>query len=393
MTFLEIVTCLNLFLLASPATEVVQLEGARETAQLVSFDSNACVVSINESEKTIPLDSLLSLNFSPNQEPVVEPIRITLRDGSLLSAQGITGTPRKVTLDSQVNQKAAFPTSAVASIRFQPLDEVVGKNWQELTQRNNSDDLVVIRKGDVLDQIKAVIGEIKDQKISLLLGNRDVEVPIEKVFGVIYAEREDQDLETLCQVKLTNGDQIAVKKLKWSEETWNAELAVKGRVVIPTSFVRQIDFSQGKIVYLSDLEPTEVRYQPFFDVTWKYHRDQNGDAQPLSLGNQTFPKGLWIHSKTELTYRLGKKFSSFQATLGIDDHIAQEAASKNKGKVRLTIEGNGMETFSELITPQSAPTELKLEVSGVTNLKITVDYADDLDIADHLILGNARVLK
>jgi len=393
MGLLKIVSCLSLLLMAEPSVELVQLDGQQETVKLKTFDADSVSVVAGDDEKTVPLKNLLSLNFTTSAKPVEEPVLVTLRDNSLLSGSKVQVTPRKLTMMSATKQDIALPKASVSHIRFAPLEEVVKQSWTELTSRENKSDLVVVRKGDVLDQIKAVIGEIKEQEVHLILGKREVDVPLEKVFGLIYAAGKQDEVKTLGHLRLINQDQLAAKKIKWTGEDWLVDLALGGRVKIGTDQLQQIDFSQGKIAYLSDLEPVDLRYQPFFDVTWKYHRDQNGDGQSLSLAQTAFRKGLWLHSHTELTYRLARKYRRFQAVVGIDDAIAREASAKNKGKVQLTIEGNGKELFSQVIRPDSAPAELDLDVSDILNLKITVGYADDLDIADHLILGNARVLK
>ena len=108
----------------------------------------------------------------------------------------------------------------------------------------------------------------------------------------------------------------------------------------------QIDFSGGKIVYLSDLKPEDVRWTPYFDAGkpppavaqfYAPRYDRNFDGGPLQLGGTQYRKGLALHGRTELVYRLPDRFSRFRAVVGIDDAV------RPGGKVRLVVRGDGRE--------------------------------------------------
>ncbi|MCA9042222.1 MAG: NPCBM/NEW2 domain-containing protein, partial [Planctomycetaceae bacterium] len=297
-------------------------------------------------------------------------------------------------VESELYSRVNFPTSSVGSLLFQPLDEVVSESWNELLSKEYPADVVIIRKGDLLDRIRAVVGEIREGKLQLILDQREVEVPLEKLFGVIFATRNEGLPDAFCSATFSNRESLYLKSLKLSGDTWKGELVQGGSLLFQTSHLQKLDFSQGKIIYLSDLEPVQLKYKPFWgDFTWNYQRDMNVDGDPLQIGKEQFDKGLWIHSRTELEYRLAKKFSRFQATVGIDEAIATEIRSKGVGKVKLTILADEDVKIDEIIAPIDKPRELDYDVSGALTLKIIVDYADDLDISDHLVLGNARILK
>ena len=103
--------------------------------------------------------------------------------------------------------------------------------------------------------------------------------------------------------------------------------------------------------------------------------------------NQSFTKGLAIHSRTELTYRLTDKFQIFQALVGIDPAMGEN------GNVELVVVGNGKQLFRKTLTGRDEAAELKIDVRGVSRLTILVDFGEQLDIGDHLLLCNARLTK
>ena len=48
--------------------------------------------------------------------------------------------------------------------------------------------------------------------------------------------------------------------------SFKARLVSGGDVAIPAAQLAALDFSAGKIRYLSQLEPRDVQYVPFFDI-------------------------------------------------------------------------------------------------------------------------------
>jgi hypothetical protein len=110
-------------------------------------------------------------------------------------------------------------------------------------------------------------------------------------------------------------------------------------------------------------------------------------GRPLMLGETTFRKGLALHSRSEVAYRLPGDFSRFVATVGIDP------SQRSRGHVRLEIRGDDRLLFDEPIPGSDEPRAIELNTSGVGRLTILVDYGEGLDIGDQLILGNARLIR
>src|SRR5690606_29653174 len=97
--------------------------------------------------------------------------------------------------------------------------------------------------------------------------------------------------------------------------------------------------------------------------------DQSFDGHPLAIGKQVFAKGLAIHSRTELDYRLPGKFSKFLALAAIDDNV------RPAGDVTLRISLDGKVLGEHQITgKQNAPLKLEYDITGGSRLSIFVDY-------------------
>ena len=116
-------------------------------------------------------------------------------------------------------------------------------------------------------------------------------------------------------------------------------------------------------------------------------RDRTLSGKALVLANQSFPKGLAIHSRTTLVYRLTAPHKSFQAVAGIDPQMG------DNGHVELVVRGDDKELFRQAISGKDEPITMNVDITGVRRLSILVDFGQQLDIADHLHLCNARITK
>jgi hypothetical protein len=160
--------------------------------------------------------------------------------------------------------------------------------------------------------------------------------------------------------------------------------------------IERIDFSQGKIVFLSDLEPERVEWTPYFGTGKRLEslvsffaprQDRSLLAGPMLLDGKSMQKGLAMHSRSLITYRLPDRFSRFQALAGIDDRV------RPRGNVRLVIRGDDKVLFDEIVDGTQNAKPVDIDLGHARRLTILVDFGDETDIADHLDLGDARIVK
>jgi hypothetical protein len=245
----------------------------------------------------------------------------------------------------------------------------------------------VIRKGNVLDHLDGTVGTIDDVGIHFVIDGEDVALKREKIFGIVYARRNVDPGKPVCEVTSTGGDFIKAQSAQWSEGRLKAGIPGGAQIAIPGEQIVTLDFSLGKVRYLSQLEPREVKYTPFFDQVWTYYRDRPRDGGMLRLGNKEYARGLWIHSRTLLKYRLNAEYRRFQAVMGIDQAVAP------LGNVHVVISGDDKVLHQSDVRGTDPPLNLDLDIAGVRELEILVDFGGDLDIADHLDLADAKVIK
>lgn len=392
------VSLVALLLAAAPQVEVTSLSGEQQTGTLVKLTAKELSLQPASGEPvTLRTSDLLDVRqkieppASAGDAPV---LRVLLVDGSQLQVAEVKTTAKELTGRHVILGDVKLPLTSVRGLRFAPPNAKFDPLWTQLADRGGKSDMVVLPKQDVLDHLDGVVGAIDDGAIKFLLDGDEITVKREKAFGILYA-RKAASAKLIAQVELSNGDLVAVKSVAGDGEQWQLEAVSGAAWSVPAGVVARVDFSLGKVVYLSSLEPRSVNYtelpQFFSDsrnFPFKFRRDRSLEGKPLRLGLKTYPRGLAIHSKTELKYRLGGEYRRLQAMLGIDDEI-----TKN-GIAAIRILGDRKELFAAECRPRQSPVPLDLDVAGVVELDIIVDFgSDNTWIGDRIHLADARLVK
>ncbi len=185
-------------------------------------------------------------------------------------------------------------------------------------------------------------------------------------------------------------------------------MAAGAKLSWPIEDIWLADFSAGKLMYLSDIEPASAKWTPLVGLPaaatlaaeyGQPHRDKSAFGGALALlvkagesiatpaATRSFNKGLALRSRTEIVYRLPVGFRRFTALAGIDP------ASSANGNVRLIISGDDRVLLDAEIAGDQPPHPIQLEIANVKRLKIVVDYGQNLDAGDWLNLCDAKIVK
>ncbi len=133
---------------------------------------------------------------------------------------------------------------------------------------------------------------------------------------------------------------------------------------MPLKQLQKIDLSSGRIQFLSDMPALAERFDGIDPENSLFaglialeqqkllfgpQRNTTIERQSrLRLRGREFAKGLCIHSRSEIQWDLGKRFSAMECVAGIDDEVAFNGSHA----VALKITGDGNVLFEKLITSQ-----------------------------------------
>lgn len=397
-----------------------RLDGTAVAGELRSWNSGQVVIASSSGDQTIAADQLESLRWpaaAAADKPVADvPGIAELTDGTVIPIESLLVTSDNATLKlpAAAGEQASLSLNvkSLAVVRFVALDEVLTKQWNEIRQSKPAGDLLVVRKrdGKSLDYVDGVLGEISADKVELKVDGESNRADRAKVAGVIYLRATPP---TTAEPRITLQGRSGLRAAAANIELAGTHVSVTtpggARFDWPSSDLELADFSHGKVVYLSDIEPVAHDWVPLVGLPagitaasayGQYRRDQSAFGSALTLtaaetadgaasasGVRRFNKGLAIRSRTELVYRLPAGISRLTAMAGI------EPATVKTGEVHLTILADDRPLLETDVYGNQPPVPIDVPLNGAKRVKIVVDYGKNLDTGDWLNMCDAKLIK
>lgn len=385
---------------AAPTVELHTLDGRTVRGSVAEFSTASIVVTTDSGQVALEAGGLLDVVPQPTSTAAPSesagPCHIDLVDGSSIVAREYAIDGGDATLTLADGGAMHLPHDAIRAVRFAEQTEPVAAQWSTIVSAPQAADLIVVRKDEALDYLEGVLGRVTAETVEFKLDDELIPVGRGKVEGIVYYHGKRELPASVCVVADRDGSTAEAREVHLDGERLRIVSAAGATIDWPWASVARIDFSKGKLVYLSDLEPESFTWSPYFGTAadqpalagfLRWRADRGFASPTLRVGGIAYSKGIALHSRSELTFRLTGRFRTLQATAGIDD-----AAGKG-GNVELVIQGDDRELLRTTVAGGQAPIPIELDVAGVERLKIVVDFGDDLDVADHLDLCEAKVLQ
>ena len=281
----------------------------------------------------------------------------------------------------------AVPASRILSLKRH--------DWQdkELTRPGAEGDSVFVEVGE--GQVQRVSGSVLGVDDDALLFNykgQDRRITLTKVVGIrleAAGAATGEDAFHLA-AQLTSGSLIpghwqgATDEAVLWQTTWGREIA------LPWKDLKTMRAVNGRLQYLSDLKPVDVKQVPFFDrvLPWRVDQSLNGSGLILTKAQDIpYAHGVSVYSRTELTYDLAGKFEQFNSTIGFQYPEGQH------GNIDLTILGDRKPLIQEKRLQGNQTQDLSLDVTGVRELTLVVDFGEGQDVGDHFVFADAKLLR
>lgn len=196
-----------------------------------------------------------------------------------------------------------------------------------------------------------------------------------------------------ARLVLRDGTRLDVTGATVEKDTLRGTALFGAAVEVPLAEVVALDVHQGKAVYLSDLKPAKAEHAGFLGVGWPWAADRSAHGGPLRVltpaGEHTFDKGLGTHPRTTLVYALGGKYRRFEALVGLDPATGRHG----RADVRVLLDGKEAEwpELRSLAAGHAVP--LRLDVTGVKELTLAIDFGPTGDVQADVNWAEARVVE
>lgn len=391
-----------LFLLAwiLPAwsADLRTLGGKSISGELAAVTDKEIVLAKDGKRTAVPFAEILQVELQKQNEAAASGpfIDVELSDGTLLHCKKVAFKGKLAQL-SLVGSDTSFeiPLQAVSNILNGAQDAALRQEWQEkvLDKRGNQDQ-VVIRRENAFNALQGTLGEgtaTGQIEFTLEVGGerRTRALDLDRVQGLVFQRPAIAGgLTPLCKVIDLKQNTLVAAKLELIQDKLKVFTVSGAAIELPRASIARLDFTNDKIVYLSDMKPAQQTYRSLTGRNDPPRLDANLDGKgPLQVKGETFSKGLALHAHTELTYNLDGKYKKFEAVLGMDDVVGGD------GQPRVRIEGDGRELFGGLVSRNEDRRNLDLDVQGVRQLRVIVSSAKPFGFGAHVDLANAKLSK
>jgi NPCBM/NEW2 domain len=392
-------TTLLAALALSAGADLQTLSGKKVTGDLVGLDRQMVIVRPAGGDPVrVPIADVLQVDLTPAEAPPKwAHTAVELTDGSVLhcSKVEVAGDQFDLTVIPDLHVKV--PATTVFTVLRDAHDPKVRQDWQDFLTKRGRLDMVVVRSDGKLNGLEGTFGPGSGDAIEFTpsaTGQKRA-VKLARAQGLIFVQKPNPDAPNpLCRVTDAVGNLLVAADVVLNADGL-AVTTVSGAHfdLKDAKQLAKLDFSKGKLAYLSDVNPTRdavtlvTEDDDLYARFVRFRKDLNLDNGPIRLGGKQYPKGVTLHAGAQLTYDVGGDYKELRATLGVDDGVETESP------VEVVIEGDGRELFRGKVSRKDPPRPLAVDVRGVKDLRIGVRATGLLDFGAQATLADAKVSK
>lgn len=385
------------------AADISTLTGKKHKGDVTGLADGVLTLRTDAGPVGVAVQELFVVDYGRKVEVPAKDAKydeLELVDGSVLRTTGLAvkGKAVEVTLLKPPGDVAApavtVPLETVFSFLRNADDPKARSAWRKVLAGRGKRDLFVFKVNDDLTPVEGTVlgGNPAGDAIEFeqAQNNNKVTYKLSRATGglVFNQPPRGQIPPTVCKVIDVFGNTLVARDVKVTKAGLAVTTVAGAAVEYPAAALSKLDFSQGNIAYLSDLEaavtaPPQVAGEPYFT----FLKDKNQDGGPLKLDGVSYAKGLWLYPDTTLTYKLGGDYRELKLLAGIDESVPVANST-----VRLVITADGKELYAAKVSRKDAAKALNLDVKGVKELRVTLER-DGLYLGNQINLAEARVQK
>jgi hypothetical protein len=386
--------------------ETVQGRAASIEFEEVAIDSDGQI-------RKFGFDQISKIDFGLAAHRPPEPVtKIYLLDGSILNAKSFNLKSSEFSGKLSNGSSAKFNSRNIESIRFKTYENELdlAKQWRTIVADDSREgDAIVVNRAGELDTVEGIAGDFTDEKLTFSIDDRTARVPQSKMEAVMLYHASGREFGTpICELVLTDESRFKLKKLSWVAGRMTGQTACGAALEFSLDHISRLDFSLGRDVLLSDLEPTTNDWQPLMTssaIVEKLRRmklarkNESFSNQPLSLKFFTdtglaylasvkqFEHGFAMQSGGKLAFALNGQYEKLSGAVGFDPN------ANASGNVRLVISLDGKIVLEKEMIHRTMknPIQLDLLVKDISRVVFQVEYNDGRSTGDQIHLVDLKV--
>jgi hypothetical protein len=388
---------LLLWVSAGWGAELRTLTGKTISGELLTINNKEVVLRSGTEEIATPIEQVLAIDLQASNL-LTKDLKykdVELTDGTLLHCLDVKFRGKQAELTTVAGQEVKVPLSAIGYVISDAHDPKVVQTVKErFLAKKRTRDLLIVKTADgQLNPLQGTLGDAdeKGETIEFEVAdlNQKARPALARIHGLIFLRTPDANApEPICKLFDNYRNTVVVSGLSLGPDGLTVTTPAGAKIAYKPELVAKLDFSKGKMEFLSDMQPVRVVETNNLERVEHYRRDQNLDGDKITLDGKKYDKGLALHAYTELEYKLDGGYEYFMCILGVDDLVGG-----SDGPTLVRLEGDGREIKTWTITRKDKPIPVKVPIRDVHRLKIVVASGDLLDLGKHVNLADAKVSK
>jgi hypothetical protein len=372
----------------------VLVDGRSITGRWMGLDKNEVRMSVDRQIQKLSMEKLLSIRFKHDRITTnsTQPngVKIWLSNGSKLLGELVGKNGNAIVLQHVILGKLDIALEEMAGLRVveQENSEAEEKFQQTLSDPAETKDILLLVRNGQVNKVEGIVESFGPEGGTFKWRERDIRLPADQVYGIVFAAGLGEQKQPGCQCRLISGDVLTGELTGGDEQNLYFQTAFDEKHALPLNKVESLRLNRGRMVFLSDLEPVNYEFEAFGGTRWPYRMDRSVSNGPLRIAEQTYERGIGVHARSILTFELQNDYQTFAADIGIDE------AAGEYGNVLFRVTADGTERFtSKPVSGNDEARSISVDIKGIKELQLIVDFGKDLDIGDHANWANARLIK
>ena len=260
---------------------------------------------------------------------------------------------------------------------------------RRLLETKRRRDVVVLRNGDLLEGDLTSLGpvhaelEVNRKTVKLAADQAAVLAPSTFLASAVKPKA------THVSAVLADGSRISLLTATCDGRALTGTAVPGIPLRVPLDQLIALDLLGGPAVYLSDLTPARYDHTPYLSVTWPLAVNSSCAGRELRLKDGMHDRGLGMHSEAKATYTVPAGMRFFEVRVGLDE------VSGRRGSVRVRVLADGKERDPGRTRDlkHGEMLDVRLDVKGVKELTLAVDFGEGGDVGDHVNWVDARFVR
>ena len=380
----------------------LQTTDPKENRTLIATLSPDGEVVVNDA--TIAIGDLVSLRVPKVPlPPLPAEAHVVLANGDRIAGEIVGGDGLSIRMAATFSAAGkptalSLPLSAVSAIWFVPPQEgpldAAKYPWLDTSKKQ---DALKLRNGDILrgtiERFNPASGPLRFKPTGDATAKP---FDLNKLAALVFdpsLSRVKVPVGQHFRVVTRSGSRLTLSAASFDGANFSGTIATGAKFTMPQDDLVAIDTVGGKVAYLAERKPKSQKVEPYGSAVWPVALNRSVRDAPLRLttafGEESFDRGLGMHSKTTVTYDLAGKYRTFSSTVGLD----RLSGRKGVVDVRILLDSKELILAGLKGLTADAAVRIRLDVTGAKELALIVDFGPGGDVQDDVDWADAKLIE